>query len=257
MIFFSKGLLQAMLLTIPLVSLGQNDGLKFPLEYLRNPEAYSSWFDSSLNVVETPVFDKSTSCGYVLLENGYAKHELMDVSYFQVVREFLKPVSVDIIFTKYPVRKEDWITNYYQLLAARLTALFNIDSNLNSSNIEWRIIYQTACATESEAEKLFHGIQVGVREVPLAKINHNTSIRLPVNPSHPSILCSKSTRFIEFPKTNEDSLRIILYPEGVWNRKTGYTPPEKNKRTDEPDCPEFRTRMDKPKRSLIDRLLGR
>jgi len=246
-----------MLLTIPLVSLGQNDGLKFPLEYLRNPEAYSSWFDSSLNVVETPVFDKSTSCGYVLLENGYAKHELMDVSYFQVVREFLKPVSVDIIFTKYPVRKEDWITNYYQLLAARLTALFNIDSNLNSSNIEWRIIYQTACATESEAEKLFHGIQVGVREVPLAKINHNTSIRLPVNPSHPSILCSKSTRFIEFPKTNEDSLRIILYPEGVWNRKTGYTPPEKNKRTDEPDCPEFRTRMDKPKRSLIDRLLGR
>ncbi|HRX67742.1 MAG TPA: hypothetical protein P5200_05175, partial [Tenuifilaceae bacterium] len=99
MIFFSKGLLQAMLLTIPLVSLGQNDGLKFPLEYLRNPETYSSWFDSSLIVVETPVFDKSTSSGYVLLENGYAKHELMDVSAFQVVREFLKPVSVDIIFT--------------------------------------------------------------------------------------------------------------------------------------------------------------
>lgn len=245
------------LLLFPFILLGQEHEKKFPLAILKNPIGNAQWFDSTLKVLEIPYFSKNQSGNFVLLENGYALYELHDVAALLSHRKFVKPVSIDIIFSKYPVRKDDWITNYYQLLADRLLSLFAIDSSLNSNDINWRIVYQTACATEAEAINLFHGIQIGFEEVNLTKIGKRESMDFPISMDFPRLACAKLDNDSEFPVVDQDSLRRVLYPDGVWNRETSYAPPSKNRKKEEPPCPDFRTRMDKPKRRLIDRIFGK
>lgn len=255
LLYFIFSLLIVLLTFAP--SKGQVIVEKFPEAVLSMPVANSGWIDTNIELIEIPFFAATFNQYDLLIENGYALHKFRESISNSELKRYGQVVAVDIIFTKYPLRKEDWTTNYYVLLTNRLKALFALDSTINSSDVQWRLVVQTSCKTEQEALKLFHGIGIKFRQLESEKIEP-----LPANPLDiekveiiPSLPCKN------VPENEigiNDSVDInILYPDGVWNREVKPNPPAKTKKVSEPPCPKFTTRMDKPKRRLIDRILGR
>ena len=80
---------------------------KFNLEILSSPIVNSQWFDNNLDVVYLDRYDTSFIQNTFLLENGYALHELADKDLFSRIISSVNPISIDIVFSHYPVNKED------------------------------------------------------------------------------------------------------------------------------------------------------
>ncbi|MCX6257311.1 MAG: hypothetical protein NTW49_05355 [Bacteroidia bacterium] len=130
----------------------------FHEELLNNPRKYAAEFNSLISYTETGQFRNVMTGNAVLLKNSYASAEIINPEAWKPSVEGRTVSSVDIVFTRYPLKKEDWLTNYYQLLADRLKALFKIDPSLNDNRIKFRMVVQTDCLTDMEARKFFHGI---------------------------------------------------------------------------------------------------
>jgi hypothetical protein len=237
----------------------QSVAKKFSNKALLNPIAHSQWFDENIPVVEVTEFQIFDNNNSFLLENGYALFSIKNPENIKLSKKLGETVSIDIIFTKYPLRKEDWITNYYELLANRLKALFEIDSSLNSENIQWRLVLQTKGQNESEAVKLFHGIQIAYQKDELVSIKNLSAYPFAINRVETIHYgpCISTPAIVEKEDSEDPSDSNVLYPESVWNREVGTVSPPKKTKTNEPPCPKFTTRMDKPKRNLIDRIRGR
>jgi len=133
----------------------------FSGETLRNPNNYKSEIEGKLDITEIPVFHDENLEKTVLLENGYAKYTFKNAdSWPPNQHDNVIPKSVRVIFTKYPKDSAFWLTDYKWLLAKRLNALFDLDSNLNSTQIDYSILLQTDCNNEFETMQLFHGIEI-------------------------------------------------------------------------------------------------
>lgn len=132
--------------------------LRFHEELLKKPRKYASEFNSLISYSETGKFRNVTAGNAVLLKNGYASAEIINSDAWKPSVTGRTVSNVDIVFTRYPLKKEDWLTDYYQLLADRLTALFKIDPLLNDNRIKFRMVVQTDCLTDAEARNFFHGI---------------------------------------------------------------------------------------------------
>ncbi|MFP4289892.1 MAG: hypothetical protein ACLFQS_11605 [Bacteroidales bacterium] len=143
--------------------------LYFSIEHLENPVPSGTLLVDRFEYRETDVYEKQNRKDVIYLENGYAAAKIRDVENFPIDKERYSVAKVEVIYTKYPLRKEDWITNYYELLARRLEALFSIDSTLNSSEIEWSLVSQTECTTAHDAKNLFHGIALYLEPLPVSK----------------------------------------------------------------------------------------
>ena len=138
----------------------------FELEALQSPNRYKSNIEGQLKIIETAVFSEEPSENKVLLENGYAKYEFKNPDAWPPDQiGTYRPVAVRVIFTKYPRDSAFWLTDYQWLLSKRLTALFELDSNLNSTAIEYSILLQTDCDNEFETMQLFHGIEVSYEPI--------------------------------------------------------------------------------------------
>ena len=127
---------------------------------LQNPKAYTSQFEKMFNINEIPVYKKEKTENRVILENGYVQSKIVNPNEWTLKGNKIIVTQIDIIFTKYPKNKEFWLTNYYELLANRISDLLKIDSTLNSDNFEWNLVLQTNCNTETEAKSMFHGIAI-------------------------------------------------------------------------------------------------
>ena len=138
--------------TFSITVISKSQSVKFPKVVLADPIEHAHWFDENIEITTTPVFSSERS-KEVFLENGYAEHRLKEPDVWLTQINNVVPNSIQIVFTKYPFDKEDWITNYYELLANRLIELFVVDSTLNSSAIEWKLVMQTSCNNEIEAKK--------------------------------------------------------------------------------------------------------
>jgi len=91
-----------------------------------------------------------------ILNMGYASATIQNPEIWKSKNKI--PVSVDIVFTAYPRKKEDWITNYDFLLQKRIESVLKLEPELQKrNNIKWNFILQTQCQTEKEAERMFHG----------------------------------------------------------------------------------------------------
>lgn len=67
--------------------------------------------------------------------------------------------GVDLVFTRYPYRFEEWRTDYDWLLQARLGSLEKeVPSIFPREDVKWRFVLQTDCQTEPEAISMFHGL---------------------------------------------------------------------------------------------------
>ena len=145
--------------------LGITQSKKFSEEILNHPREHAKEFERLFNYNEIPKFVDEELPNRVVLENGYVKSKLINPQHWQPSDDKIVVTQVDIIFSKYPKDKEFWRTNYYDLLAARVKELLELDSNLNSTDFEWNLVLQTNVNNEAEAKKLFHGIAITYFEV--------------------------------------------------------------------------------------------
>lgn len=237
----------------------QNSEKMFSEAVLSNPMQNAFWFDSCIILEEIPVFVCSDSNLYVMVENGYSIYNLKQPEVLMQRREFTKPASISIVYTKYPLKKEDWVTNYYELLANRLKELFTVDSSLNDNSITWRFIMQTEGKTEDEAIKLFHGIFISYQNEylsPLASILSKPLLVGMGNTIKETPCMFDYTRITETISPIPDA-QAILYPESIEKKGIKPTTPQKNEKIDEPPCPKFPTRMDRAKKSFLGKLFHR
>lgn len=154
------------------------DTLYFGRDLLDNPREKAGMLLDKFSYTETEIFAKPSDSLSIALENGYARAPIINAQEYDYDATRYRVAKVDIVFTRYPYNKRDWLTNYYDLLAWRLKALFEIDQFLNDSSIEWGLLLQTSCKTAPRAKELFHGIVLYLEplesqpdpEVPVADI---------------------------------------------------------------------------------------
>jgi hypothetical protein len=154
---------------------------KFAEDVINNPKKYGEHFEQLFNLNEIGTYDTTPTKGKVILENGYTKSKIKNRKDWTPYRKNIVVTQIDVIYTKYPVNKEFWRTNYYELLARRIKELFNLDSTLNSSDFEWNIILQTDCKTEADAKKMFHGISIHYFEISDFE-KEETNVKIPLKP---------------------------------------------------------------------------
>ncbi|MFP4556846.1 MAG: hypothetical protein ACLFNU_08250 [Bacteroidales bacterium] len=237
---------------------GQNAEAMFEEAILNNPVDNAFWFDNSIELVYVSKHLNQPVSSRVILENGYAEHILHEENAWQSLGSLAVPLHIDIVFTHYPKKKDDWRTNYYELLANRLKYLFSVDSRLNSNNISWRLVMQTDCNSEEEAKQLFHGIVirykidkiVSLENLPPLTVDYNQTCNLP------NLRYSNDEELVLEPEVDSEELRKILYPESIKKNSSKHYLPPKIKRPDEPGCPTFKSPMNRPIRSFWQQLFG-
>ncbi|UZR93865.1 hypothetical protein [Chondrinema litorale] len=120
--------------------------------------------------VELSEYKFDSNRNAAVLEMAYAEHKIKNPESWQQVAQNNKVLEVDLIFTKYPRHKKDWITDYDYLLNKRIDNLMNLIPCLKENkDIKWNIVLQNKCVKENEAQDMFHGAVV--RYEPLAVVN--------------------------------------------------------------------------------------
>ncbi len=132
------------------------------LNHPKDHEAFEEIFESKFVVK----YVADTIRNQVTLTNGYAEYKIKNREAWNNADKKKQAYEIDVVFTHFPVKKDFWLTNYYELLANRLKELFNIDPELNDDRIEWKMILQTACDDELSASQMFHGIIIKYKEGP-------------------------------------------------------------------------------------------
>lgn len=158
------------------------DTLYFDAKLLDNPREKAGMLLNKFSYTETDVFAKPSDSMTIALENGYARAPIINAEKYDYDAEQFRVSKVDIVFTRYPYNKRDWLTNYYDLLAWRLKALFELDGLLNDPSIEWGLVLQTSGITAPLAKELYHGIVLYLEpleshpdpEIPTADIPERT-----------------------------------------------------------------------------------
>jgi len=111
----------------------------------------------NFSLTEIPIFDYQYAIGTKLLKMDYASFFIQNPEVWKNENHLKSIYQIDIIYTKYPFHKKDWITNYDSLLNHRIKAICALEPAINPSKIKWNLVLQTNCKTETEAKNLFHG----------------------------------------------------------------------------------------------------
>jgi hypothetical protein len=131
-----------------------------------------AWGNASVaSVSEMGVFYPFPSENQIIVYFDYADYRVKnELSWIELNKQgnvLCREIeSIDIVFTKYPKKKEDWLTNYDYLLKERISSL---ESFLNISffteNTPIHLILQTDCVNEQQAMNMFHGAIVKYKHV--------------------------------------------------------------------------------------------
>ena len=172
---------------------------KFEKKWLAQPKKFASQIESCFTVDSIPIFIRTTSTlSTIVLENGYATSGIKNADEWETTNRDIKVDSISFVYTQYPKEKSFWLTNYNALLAARMVALFTLDSTLNNKNIFYRIVLQTNCNSDKEARLMFHGITI--HTTPLAV----KSIKDTVRPSPENIAPLPGT--VQLTKKDDENI---------------------------------------------------
>jgi len=132
---------------------------------LNSPRNNASDLEKLIRYSEILKFTGHAIKNAVVLENGYASSEILNSRLWQPNKAGRKVLFIDVVFTRYPLKKEDWLTNYYDLLTDRLKELFKLDPALNDKDITYRMTVQTGCLSDEEARNYFHGIVIYYEDI--------------------------------------------------------------------------------------------
>ncbi len=234
-------------LLIALLGIGnlfaQNKAKLFTEEILFEPILNSDWFDETLTLTEIVSYPNIDENKTIALANGYATYLIDNKNLYleSGIFNFYVPVAIDIVYTKYPFNRIDWITNYYILLAQRVKALLEMDSTLNTTKIDWQLIMQTKCMTESDAQKLFHGIVIHLRSTVPQRVESKKTHAL--SPSYrlkeKSLKPYQRSEKLLQSELSERELIAILYPVSINKKVKNQHIPVKTKVENDTPCPSF------------------
>lgn len=108
--------------------------------------------------VYVPVYEQPAGKA-VALQMSYASPSIRNLEDWQNEDRQKVVYEIDLVFTRYPYHRQEWITDYDWLLEARLQAISQLDpSFVRNKFVKWRYVLQTSCETEPEAKQLFHGV---------------------------------------------------------------------------------------------------
>jgi hypothetical protein len=141
------------------------DEKMFSDDLLLYPRQHKQQISTIFAYNEISRFPNKTTPGKVILENGYASAQIRNPELWTKMKAGKKEKEIDIVFTKYPRKKGDWITNYDDLLSDRLRELFQLDPSLNRKDIKYQLVLQTDCRTDQETRIFFHGIVICTDEL--------------------------------------------------------------------------------------------
>jgi Leucine rich repeat/Leucine Rich repeats (2 copies)/Leucine Rich Repeat len=138
--------------------------IEFSSEQLKDPNKFADEIRAHFDEQEIELFDTTFTSDHLgnkifLLRNGLRSSNYLHINKWLAIRDSAEIVSIDIVFSKYPNRKNNYQMNM-PLLFNRLKKLFIIDSQLNSEMIEWNIVLQTDCRFDEQVDSLFHGVVI-------------------------------------------------------------------------------------------------
>lgn len=136
----------------------------FADEWLASPRVHAQQLVEVFTYTEVPRYTSAPDTSSIFLRNGYAQWEIENPEGLRQL-ENKEIMRISVVYTKFPYHQKDWLTNYNDLLAWRLNALFEHMPELNSKDVDWQLIAQTDCPTEWQAKQRPHGIVIGYREI--------------------------------------------------------------------------------------------
>lgn len=204
----------------------------FPSQMLHNPRENAGELLSLFAYNETDLFEPAPDAGIIKLANGYASARIRNNEDYTLNHDSARVTRIKIVFTKYPYHKQDWRTNYFDLLAWRLKALFELDPLLNDPAIEWELVLQTRGETDAQARQLFHGIVLYYEPQFYAEADNITPAE---SPSHKKFTPIENQGFLIPQGRNHDFFRSRLQFE-----PDSGSVPRRNMRPPDIKCPRWR-----------------
>ncbi len=208
---------------------------KFQAKWLENPHRFIQELENCFEYVEIGQYYPQENDEATFLYNSYAKSGFDHFNSTAIDIKAEEVHRIDLVFTKYPYDKKDWITNYHLLMANRLIKLFELKPELNRTDVLYRLVIQTDCKTEEEAKLLPHGFQIvfGKR----IKTNNNDYYQ-DISQRSETKLDQGKVEKVNLPKKpaerNEDKYRYdYRLPEPIPFKK------EESKKKKKLDCPDF------------------
>jgi hypothetical protein len=132
---------------------------KFNSDLLNDPVAFEKKLSTLFSLTETEKITPVAAKNHLFFENGLRKNHYKNLVKWHEIKDSVEVKEVNIIFSKYPL-VEGHYDMYVPLLCARIQNLLQTDPYLNDTAVAWKITLQTACSTEQEAKKLFHGAKI-------------------------------------------------------------------------------------------------
>jgi hypothetical protein len=177
----------------------------FDEKWLQMPEKYGEQLLSMFTVSEVPVFEEKDQPGYLVLHNGYGVSEIFDSEKLES-ENAIDVVSVTLVYSRYPLVNGTY-EEIFILLADRLIELFTIAPWLNDPDIEWNIVRQTSCTTQSEAAALFHGIIIMTDD---AHIPDSLSSVTDFDDNYDSFFAIPDTVLSEIDSLDDQQRKVII-----------------------------------------------
>jgi hypothetical protein len=162
--------------------------VRFDEEQLENSKSFGKQIEQSLNIAEIYEYVPLPEENVVYLKNGLRSSKYMNMEDWMAISDEVQATSVQIIFSKYPIKKNGYSMNH-ALLFKRLNNLFELDPLLNDANIRWEIILHTHCENDAQVDGLFHGVRITYRKDDEVMVN----IAPPKKEEMPIILEENST----------------------------------------------------------------
>ena len=160
---------------------------QFSNEILNNVKKYGTDVEKSFQITETANFQIDTN-NSIILKNGLRSSNYLNPSSWESIKEEVEVKSINIVFSKYPIRKNGYSMNH-KLLFNRLKNLFLIDPLLNDSIIDWNIILHTNCKNDIQVDSLFHGIIIEYKNEEILDARQISDLTIPTK--------TYASRFIE------------------------------------------------------------
>ena len=144
--------------------------VRFDEKQLQNPKLFGEQIEQSLNIAEIYEYTPLPEENVIYLKNGLRSSKYLNLEDWAAISDEVQATSVQIIFSKYPIRKNGYSMNH-SLLFKRLRNLFELDPLLNDANISWEIILHTHCENDAQVDELFHGVRIIYRRDDEAMVN--------------------------------------------------------------------------------------
>jgi hypothetical protein len=128
------------------------------MKQLQSPKANGALIADKMETIEVFEYEKGKK-NRVFLKNGFRQSSFLNANEWTTIRDTVEILSVEIVYSKYPIRGGVY-NEIYPLLFNRIKATLAMDPKLNNHSINWIKVQQTNCTDNAQVDGLFHGVVI-------------------------------------------------------------------------------------------------